>query len=163
DGWSMGVLINEVSRLYETYANGEQSPLEELPIQYADYAKWQRESLSGEVLEQQLSYWKQQLEGMPPALELPVDRPRPAVQSFRGARESLQVSSEITRGLKELGQQEGATLFMVLLAAFQALLHRYSGREDIVVGTDVANRRRAEVEGLIGFFINQLALRTDLS
>src|SRR5262249_54303178 len=162
DGWSMGVLINEVSRLYEAYAKQEPSPLEELAIQYADYARWQRGWLSEEVLERQLEYWKKQLEGAPPMLELPTDRPRPAVQSYRGARESFQVSLEVTQGLKELGRQEGATLFMLLLAAFQALLHRYSGQEDISVGSPIANRNRAEIEGLIGFFVNMLVLRTDL-
>src|SRR5262249_25783694 len=126
DGWSMGVLINEVSRLYEAYAKQEPSPLEELAIQYADYARWQRGWLSEEVLERQLEYWKKQLEGAPPMLELPTDRPRPAVQSSRGARRTVLVPAEVTRGLKELSQGEGVTLFMVLLAAFQALLHRYS-------------------------------------
>jgi amino acid adenylation domain-containing protein len=159
DGWSMGVLINEMSRLYEAYERGEESPLEELPIQYADYAIWQREWLQGEVLEKQLEYWKEQLAGAPPVLELPTDRPRSAVQSSRGARCGVYLDPELKAGLKRLGQQEGATMFMTLLAAYQTLLHRYSGQAEVVVGIPVANRQRAETEGLIGFFVNTLALR----
>ncbi|MCA1633792.1 MAG: amino acid adenylation domain-containing protein, partial [Acidobacteria bacterium] len=162
DGWSMGVLVREVAALYQSYLKGEESPLEELPIQYADYAAWQRARLQGEALEGQLSYWKRQLSGLP-VLELPTDRPRPAVQSFKGAYESLELGSELSAGLKELSRREGATLFMTLLAGWQALLSRYSGQEDISVGSFIANRNRAETEGLIGFFLNNLALRTDLS
>jgi amino acid adenylation domain-containing protein len=163
DGWSMGVLIRELTTLYEAYAQGQPSPLQELPIQYADYAHWQREWLQGEVLEQQLSYWKQQLAGAPAVLELPTDYPRPAVQTFRGAHQSLTLPVELTTGLKALTQREGVTLFMTLLAAFQTLLWRYSGQEDIVVSTGIANRNRAETEPLIGFFVNTLVLRTNLS
>jgi amino acid adenylation domain-containing protein/FkbH-like protein len=163
DGWSMGVLIRELTTLYEAYATGEESPLPELSIQYADYAHWQREWLQGEVLEQQLNYWKQQLAGAPAVLELPTDYPRPAVQTFRGAHQSLTLSAELTTELKALTQREGVTLFMTLLAAFQTLLWRYSGQEDIVVSTGIANRNRAETEPLIGFFVNTLVLRTNLS
>jgi amino acid adenylation domain-containing protein len=163
DGWSMGVLIKELTTLYEAYATGQQSPLPELEIQYADYAHWQREWLRGEVLEKQLSYWKQQLAGAPAVLELPADYPRPAVQSFRGAHQSLTLSAELSNGLKALSQREGVTLFMTLLAAFETLLSRYSGQQEIVIGTPIAGRNRAETENLIGFFINTLVLRTDLS
>src|ERR1041385_8710361 len=163
DGWSFGVLVKEVAALYEAYAKGEASPLPELQIQYADYAAWQKEWLQGDVLEDQLSYWRRQLGGELSVLELPADRPRPAVQSYRGSWKSMSISEELTRQLKALSQREGCTLFMTLLAAFQLLLCRYSGQEDIVVGTPIANRTRAEIEPLIGFFINTLALRTDLS
>ena len=134
-----------------------------LQVQYADYAVWQRGWLQGEVLESQLRYWKQQLEGAPQVLELPTDRPRPAVQTFRGERRSVTLSRELSEGLKRLSRAEGVTLFMTLLAAFQALLYRYTGQEDLVVGSPIANRNRAEIEGLIGFFVNTLVLRTDLS
>jgi amino acid adenylation domain-containing protein/FkbH-like protein len=163
DGWSMGVLIRELTTLYEGYLKGESSTLQELPIQYADYAHWQREWLQGEVLEKQLSYWKEQLAGAPAVLELPTDYPRPAVQSFRGAHQSLTLPAELTTELKALTKREGVTLFMTLLAAFQTLLSRYSGQEDIVVSTGIGNRNRAETENLIGFFVNTLVLRTDLS
>src|SRR5689334_4591622 len=163
DGWSMGVLVKEVATLYTAFAKGEASPLEELPIQYADYAVWQREWLRGEVLERQLEYWREQLAGAAPVLELPSDRPRPAVQSFRGSYEPVTVSAAVTARLKELSRREGVTLFMLLLGAWQVLLSRYTGAEDIVVGTPIANRQRGEVEGLIGYFVNALALRTDLS
>ncbi|HEU4508037.1 MAG TPA: amino acid adenylation domain-containing protein [Pyrinomonadaceae bacterium] len=163
DGWSMGVLIRELTALYEAYATGQESPLPELSIQYADYAHWQREWLQGEVLEKQLSYWKQQMDGAPPVLELPTDYPRPAVQTFNGAHQSMTLPVELTTGLKALTQREGVTLFMTLLAALQTLLWRYSGQEDIVVSTGIANRNRAETEPLIGFFVNTLVLRTDLS
>jgi amino acid adenylation domain-containing protein len=163
DGWSMEVLTRELTTLYEAYAKGEPSPLPELPIQYADYAHWQREWLQGEVLEQQLNYWKQQLSGGPAVLELPTDYPRPAVQTFRGAHQSLTLPAKLTTELKALTQREGVTLFMTLLAAFQTLLSRYSGQDEIVIGTPIAGRNRAETESLIGFFINTLVLRTDLS
>ncbi|HEY3581717.1 MAG TPA: condensation domain-containing protein, partial [Pyrinomonadaceae bacterium] len=163
DGWSMGVLVKEVAALYTALASGQPSPLAELPIQYADYAVWQREWLRGEVLERQLSYWREQLTGAPAVLELPSDRPRPAVQSFRGSYEPVTVSAELTARLKELSRREGVTLFMLLLGAWQVLLSRYTGAEEITVGTPIANRQRGEVEGLIGYFVNALALRTDLS
>jgi amino acid adenylation domain-containing protein len=163
DGWSMGVLTREVTALYEAFSKGKPSPLAELPIQYADYAMWQRTWLQGEALEAEVSYWKNQLAGAPPVLELPTDRTRPAVQTYRGARQSFKIPSDVTEELKSLSRREGTTLFMTLLAAFQMLLMRYSGQTDIVVGTPTANRNRAETEGLIGFFINTLVMRTDLS
>jgi amino acid adenylation domain-containing protein len=163
DGWSMGVLHRELSTLYQAFVNGESSPLAELSIQYADYAVWQREWLTGEVLERQVSYWKKQLAGIPEVLKLPTDRPRPTVQSHRGGQQSFVLSKDVTEQLKALSRKEGVTLFMTLLAALQTLLYRYTGQEDIVVGSPIANRNRSEIEGLIGFFVNTLALRTDLS
>ena len=162
DGWSMGVFFRELSALYEAFATRKPSPLPELPIQYADYAVWQSDWLKGEILQGQLSYWKQQLRDLP-VLELPTDRPRPAVQTFPGARQSLALSKTLTRKIKALSDQEGMTLFMVLLAAFQTLLHRYTRQDDIVVGSPIAGRTRSETEGLIGFFVNALVLRVDLS
>ncbi|NWG76206.1 MAG: non-ribosomal peptide synthetase, partial [Rubrivivax sp.] len=163
DGWSMGVFIGELTTLYHAFSRGLPSPLPELPIQYADFAEWQRQWLAGEVLERQIAYWKKQLGGSLPILELPADRPRPAVQTYRGANEVIKISASLLAGLKELSRCEGATLFMTLLAAFQALLHRYTGLTDICVGTPVANRNRAEIENLIGVFINTLVLRSDLT
>ena len=163
DGWSMGVLVKEVAALYEAHQHGESSPLPELEIQYADFAVWQREWLQGEVLEDELSYWKQQLADAPEVLELPMDRPRPRLESFSGAYQSLVLSVDIARRLTEVSQQQGTTLFMTLLAAFQALLYRYTSQTDIVIGTPVANRNRVEIEPLIGFFVNTLVLRTQLN
>ena len=161
DGWSMGVLVNEMAALYKSYIDGQPSPLAELPVQYADFAEWQREWLTKGNLERQLQYWKQQLGGEPPVLELPTDRVRPPRQSFRGAVRRFALSEELSAAIKSLGRQEGATLFMTLLAAFQSLLHRYTNQTDILVGTAIANRNRAEIESLIGFFVNTLVLRTD--
>jgi amino acid adenylation domain-containing protein len=163
DGWSMGVLVREVGALYEAYVNGEPSPLPELEIQYADFAVWQREWLTGTVLEDELSYWKQQLAHAPEVLELPADRPRPRLESFRGGHQVLELSESLSRSLRELSQAQGATLFMTLLAAFKTLLYRYSGQVDLLVGTPVANRNRVELEPLIGFFVNTLVLRTRVS
>jgi amino acid adenylation domain-containing protein/FkbM family methyltransferase len=163
DGWSMGVLVREVSALYEAFAAGMPSPLPELRIQYADYASWQRRWMQGDVLEDQLAYWKIQLAGKPETLQLPTDRPRPPVQTYKGARQSLELPPSLAESLKDLCRQENATLFMLLLAAFNVLLHRYTAQTDIVVGTDVANRNRVEIENLVGFFVNQLVIRTDLS
>ncbi|MBV9773181.1 MAG: amino acid adenylation domain-containing protein, partial [Gemmatimonadetes bacterium] len=163
DGWSTGVLVREVSALYAAFHRGEEPGLPELPIQYADYAVWQRSRLSGTVLEEQVGYWKRKLAGAPPLLEIPTDRPRAPDQSPRAAVHPLVLPDRVVEGLRELSQREGATLFMTLLAAWQALLSRYSGQEDVVVGTPVAGRDRKEVEGLIGFFVNMLALRGDLS
>ena len=163
DGWSQGVLRRELTTLYNAFYSGKPSPLSELPVQYADYAFWQRTWLQGDVLERHVCYWKEHLAAAPALLELPTDRPRPTVQTFRGARKETLLSSELTEGIKVLGRQEGATLFMTLLAAFQVLLSRYSGQDQIVVGTPIANRTHAEVEGLIGLFLNTLALRGDLS
>src|SRR5215471_9770684 len=162
DGWSMAVFVREVARLYEAFVAGEASPLERLPIQYGDYAEWQREWLKGGVLTEQLRYWKEQLAGAPTVLELPTDRMRRGVQSYRGSRERVELSRELRVSLEELGRREGVTLFMTLLAAWQVLLHRYTNQEQIVVGTPIAGRTRREVEGLIGFFANTLVLRTDL-
>lgn len=163
DGWSMAVLYRELSALYEAFKNGDPSPLADLPIQYADFAAWQRNWLRGEVLETQLAYWKKHLGGAPAVLNLPTDRPRPARQSFKGARQSVELSAELTQALKTLSRKEGVTLYMTLLAAFQILLHRYTGQDDIVVGSPIANRNRIEIEGLIGFFVNTLVLRTVVS
>jgi amino acid adenylation domain-containing protein len=161
DGWSTAVLIREVATLYQAFCNGKPSPLPELPIQYADFAVWQQE-WSKEYLQHQLTYWKQQLSGDLPILELPCDRPRPAVQTFTGSTQSLQLSPSLSESLKNLSQQQGVTLFMTLLAAFKTLLHRYTGQEDILVGSPIANRDRTDIENLIGFFVNTLVLRTNL-
>jgi hypothetical protein len=163
DGWSMGVLIKEVSVLYEAYSRGAASPLAELEFQYADYAVWQREWLQGAVLEEQLGYWREQLRGAPEELQLPVDRARPAVQGFHGAMSSIVITPDVSLKLKELSRREDVTLFMSFLTVFKLLLHYYSGQDDIVVGTNVANRNRSETEALIGFFVNTLVMRTDLS
>jgi amino acid adenylation domain-containing protein/non-ribosomal peptide synthase protein (TIGR01720 family) len=162
DAWSNAVVAHEVSTGYEAFSNGVPSPLTELPIQYADFAAWQREWLAGETLEDQLSFWKEELKGAPPALELPTDRPRPAVQTFRGATRTIGLPKHLVDALKDLSHQEGATLFMTLLAAFQTLLHRYTGQPDILVGSPIAGRMRPEVQGLIGFFVNTLVLRADM-
>src|SRR6185369_3306825 len=157
DGWSMGVLVREVGGLYSALLTGQPSPLLELPVQYADFAVWQRRRLSGERLAAEIAWWRDRLAGMPPALDLPADHPRP-VRSFRGAV-PVAVNGAVAAALRKIGQQGGATSFMVILAALQALLHRVAGQEGIVVGTPSANRDRAEIEGLIGFFINMLTLR----
>jgi len=163
DGWSMGILLNELTTLYDSYCKSEEATLPALPVQYVDYAAWQREWLQGEVLEEQLSYWKQRLGDGSPVLQLPLDKPRPFLQSYNGARQRFFVSSSVSEKLKMLGRQEGTTLFMTLVAAFQTFLYRYTGQEDISVGTPVAGRTRQEVEGLIGFFVNTLVLRTELN
>ncbi|MDQ1592737.1 MAG: hypothetical protein QOG71_3364 [Pyrinomonadaceae bacterium] len=163
DAWSMGILIREVATLYEAYTRDAQSPLAELPIQYADFARWQREWLTGERLEAQLAYWREQLRDSPKLLELPTDRPRPAVQRYHGASVPFTLSRELTEELQGLSRQEGVTLFMTLLAAFKIVLARYSGTADVAVGTPIAGRSRAELEELIGFFVNTLVLRTDLA
>jgi amino acid adenylation domain-containing protein len=163
DGWSMGVLVREAASLYEQFDGGGAAMLAELPVQYADYAAWQREHLRGAELEAQLEYWRGRLADAPALLELPTDRPRPAVQSFRGARLPLVLPRSLVEGLKALSRQQGATLFMTLVSAFQALLARYAGQTDVSVGTPIAGRNRFEVEGLIGYFANTLVLRTDLS
>jgi len=163
DGWSIGILVREVGALYTAYRAGRPSPLEELPIQYADFAHWERQWLQGDALERQLSYWRQQLDGAPTTLELPSAKPRPAVQTFRAGHQMLELNREATDGLKALGRQTGVTLFMSLLAAFDVLLYRYGGQTDLLIGTPIANRNRLETEALIGFFINTLVLRIDLS
>ncbi|MBZ4420207.1 non-ribosomal peptide synthetase [Myxococcus sp. RHSTA-1-4] len=161
DGWSMGVLEREVAAMYGARVRGEEPRLEALPVQYADYARWQREWLQGEVLERQLSWWKEQLAGAPPVLELPTDRPHPPVQSFNGVHLPMRLPPELAGALRELSRKEGVTLFMTLLAGFQALLARYSGQSDLVVGSPISGRNWREVEPLLGFFVNTLALRID--
>jgi amino acid adenylation domain-containing protein len=163
DGWSLGILVHEISSLYNAFANGSASPLNELQIQYADFSVWQRKWLQGRVLEEQLLYWKEQLQGAPELTELPADRHRSAVQSYRGAVIPIEVPSVDRNALAALTSANSATLFMGLLAAFQVLLFRYSGRSDVVVGSPIANRNRREIEGLIGFFVNTLAYRAVLS
>jgi amino acid adenylation domain-containing protein len=156
-------VVRELGALYEGFSTGRPCALPALPIQYADYAAWQRRALSGDVLDAQLAYWKEQLAGAPPALELPTDRPRPAVQTYRGAALPIALSPELSASLVALSRREGVTLFMTLLAALQSLLQRYTGQDDIVVGSPIAGRTQVETEGLIGFFVNTLVLRTDLS
>jgi len=162
DAWSVGVLQREVAALYQAFRKGEGSPLRELPVQYADYAAWQRRWLSGDALEQQLSYWSEALRGAPTVLDLPADRARPIVPTNRGARKGFAVSAEASQALHALAQRENVTLFMLLLAAFDVLLHRYAGQASVLVGTPVAGRGRSETEDLIGFFVNTLVLRADL-
>ena len=163
DGWSMDVFNRELQELCKAFAAGKPSPLAPLPIQYGDFAAWQREQLQGPALDEQLAYWKRALEGAPPVLELPIDRPRPAVQTDEGAFQAVRLGPIPSDRLRELAGRERATLFMALLTAFKILLHRYTGQHDIVVGLPVGGRPRAELEPLIGFFINTLVLRTDLS
>ena len=163
DGWSYDIFLRELAAIYDAFSSGKPSPLPELPIQYADFAHWQREWLQGEVLKSQRDYWKQQLNGSLPILQLPTDYPRPPVQTYQGEYQSLELPKNLTQALKDLSQQERVTLFMTLLAAFQTFLYRYTGQEDIIVGTPIAGRNQVEAEGLIGFFVNTLALRTYLS
>jgi amino acid adenylation domain-containing protein len=163
DGWSLGVFAREMGVLYDAFSAGKPSPLPPLPIQYADFAIWQRGWLQGELLESQLSYWRQKLAGDLPMLELPTDRPHTSISTFKGSRQSFALSEDLTRSLKALSRREGVTMFMTLLCAFKVLLHRYTRQEDIIVGTPIAGRNRAELEGLIGFFVNTLVLRTDLA
>lgn len=162
DGWSIKIFVQELSTIYQAFSTGKPSPLTKLPIQYVDFADWQHRWLQGEVLEIHLTYWKQQLGGQIPMLELPTDRPRPPVQTFRGAQQKFVLSKTLSRQIEQLSQREGATLFMTLLAAFKTLLYRYTGQEDILVGSPIANRNRTELDSLIGCFINTLVLRTQL-
>jgi amino acid adenylation domain-containing protein len=162
DGWSLGVLIRELGDFYTAFVEGRSPTLPALPIQYTDFACWQRNWLQGEVLEKQLAYWRTQLQDLP-VLDLPTDRPRPAMQTYRGATYPLQISPALTQALVSLSQQSGTSLFITLLAAFQTLLYRYTGQEDIAIGSPIANRSRSEVEGLIGFFVNSLVIRSDIS
>ncbi|MEH2068924.1 MAG: amino acid adenylation domain-containing protein [Nostoc sp.] len=163
DGWSLGAINRELSAHYRAIVTGSSVVLPELPIQYADFTLWQRQWLTNQVLERQLSYWKEHLADAPPLLELPTDRLRPAIQTFRGATEQFQLDSKLTSALRKLSQKSGTTLFMTLLAGFVVLMSRYSGQTDLVVGSPIANRNRKEIEGLIGFFVNLLPLRFDLS
>jgi amino acid adenylation domain-containing protein len=163
DDWSMGVLMREVTALYEAFATCQPAPLPALPIQYADYAVWQREWLQGDILKTQLSYWEERLNGAPPILQLPIDYSRPPAQSFQGARQSVALPQTLSEALKVLSRRESVPLFVTLLTAFQILLRRHTGQDDIVIGFSVAGRNRPKVEGLIGLFVNTLVLRTDLS
>jgi hypothetical protein len=163
DGWSANLLFQELESLYNAAVAGKPSPLAPLPVQYADYAVWQRKWLQGEVLEQQMNYWRRQLQGVPAQMKIPTDRPRPATQSFRGDKLTVNYPRETAEQLKSLSRQNGATLFMTLLSAFEVLLAYSTGQRDLVVGTDLANRTRMETERMIGFFINLLPLRVDLS
>ncbi len=162
DGWSIGVLVREVAALYHAFARGEASPLGVLPVQYADFAVWQRQWLDGETLQRQVDYWRRKLAGVE-VLELPTDRPRPAVSSSRGAQRPLTFPRPLVEALEALSQAHGTTLFMTLLAAFKVLLHRYTAQRDIAVGSPIAGRRHREIEGLVGFFVNTLVLRSDLA
>jgi amino acid adenylation domain-containing protein len=163
DGWSIEIFMGELIVLYEAFSANQPSPLADLPLQYADFAAWQREWIAGGVLEDQLAYWKKQLSGDLPMLEAPTDHPRPQRLTYRGADGDFALTQDLVERLNELGHNEGATLFMTLMAALLTLLHRYTGQEDIILGTAVAGRNHAEIEKLIGFFINTLVLRTDLS
>jgi non-ribosomal peptide synthetase component F len=163
DGWSMEVMVRELTALYDAFLEERPSRLPELPFQYVDFALWQREWLQGDVLERQLAYWKRQLGGTLPVMALPLDRPRPPVRTARATHEAVLIPEEVRAALRQMSQQESATMFMTLLAAFKVLLARLSGQSDIIIGTPVAGRSRAELENLIGFFVNTLVLRTDLS
>src|SRR6185436_12271750 len=163
DGWSLGVLVREVGTLYGAFLRGGRSPLPELPFQYSDYAAWQRGWLQGAVLEKELAQWRAKLAGADPVLELPFDHPRPAMRSDRGATRLLALPAELAQSVDRLSRREGVSLFMTLLAAFVALLGRYTGKQDLVIGYPVANRDRSDIEGLIGLFLNTLVLRVDLS
>ena len=163
DGWSLGVFNQELGQLYNAYCKGEAASLPELPIQYADFSEWQRQRLQDESLDKEIEYWRHKLEDAPPLLELPTDNPRPGVKTINGARISALLPEELTQKLQALCQKEQVTLFMTLLAAYQVLLSRYSGQNDIVVGSPIAGRTQSETEALIGFFVNSLVLRTNLS
>ncbi|MBJ6766244.1 non-ribosomal peptide synthetase, partial [Myxococcaceae bacterium JPH2] len=163
DGWSMGIIVRELTALYEAIRDGRKPSLPPLPMQYADFAAWQRGWLQGDVLQRQVDFWKRHLAGAPPLLELPTDKPRPAVQGNAGTTLSFSISKPLTDSLKALARQEGSSLFMVLLASWQSLLAHYSGQLDISVGSPIAGRTRAETEGLIGFFVNTLVLRAQLT
>ncbi len=163
DGWSLLLFFSELSAIYDALSHGEEPPLESVAVQYPDYAAWQRKWLKGDLLETQLGYWQKKLGGALPVLQLPIDRARPAMQTFSGEREWLSLQESLTTSLLALSKREGVTLFITLLAAFKTLLHRYTGDEDIIVGAPIANRPRTEVDATIGFFLNNLALRSDLS
>ena len=163
DGWSLGVLGRELSALYQAFSMDQSSPLEELTIQYADFAVWQRQWLQGETLEKQLAYWREKLGGELPVLDLLTDRPRPPVQTYRGSAEERILSAEVTERLKQVSTENGATLFMTLLAAFNVVLWRYTRQQDILIGSPIANRNRTEIEGIIGFFVNTLVLRSTVN
>ena len=163
DAWSTEILLRELDRHYRAALLGKSAELPALPVQYADFSIWQREWLKGEVLTEQLGYWQQQLQGELPTLQLPTDYPRKRVQTFAGAVEHFSISADTTSKLTRLTQEYSASLFMTLMAAFNLFLRRYSGQQDLLVGTPIANRHRREVEGMIGLFVNTLAIRTKLS
>ncbi|WP_407885518.1 condensation domain-containing protein, partial [Scytonema sp. NUACC26] len=163
DGWSCGVFLEELSTLYAAFSTNQPSPLPKLPIQYADFAVWQRDRIQGEFKATQLNYWKQQLKGELPILQLPTDRPRPTITTFAGVKQYFTFSAALTNALRQLSQQADTTLFMSLLAAFNILLYRYTDQEDILIGSPIANRNRAELEGMLGLFVNTLVLRNNLS
>ena len=160
DGWSLGIFLQELMTIYTAFASGEASPLPDLPLQYADFAAWQRQSFQGQALEEQVAYWEKQLDGVPASLELPTDRPRPAIQTFRGSHHLFTFPAHVTERLKDFSRKNNCSLFMTLLAAFQTLLARYTNQNDIVVGVPVANRQWVEIEPLIGFFANTQVIRT---
>ncbi|MGL4498257.1 MAG: condensation domain-containing protein, partial [Planktothrix sp.] len=161
DGWSIGVLIEEIKQFYSAFVSNKSSFFPQLPIQYADFSAWQRNWLQGDVLTKQLNYWRKQLDEIS-VLNLPTDKPRPAVQTYEGGRKYLQLSQPLSEALEALSQQQGVTLFIPLLTAFKNLLYRYTQQEDIAIGSPIANRNRSEIEGLIGFFVNSLVLRTQV-
>jgi amino acid adenylation domain-containing protein len=163
DGWSLGVFLRELAAFYEGFTNKNLASLPPLPIQYADFATWQRQQMQGEILETQLTYWKQQLSGSAAVLNLPTDFSRPAVQSYKGGRQLFELPEHLTEAIRQLSSREKTTPFMTLLAAFKTLLYRYTGQEDILVGSPIASRNSSEIESLIGFFVNTLVLRTDLN
>jgi len=163
DGWSIGVLYTELHALYNAYSAGESPELPELPVQYADFAQWQRERLTGEILDRHMAYWEERLDGCPSVLQLPADHPRPALQTFNGAAEEFDLGDQLSADIRRLAQSRNATTYMVLLAAFQVLLHRYTGQEEILVGSPIAGRTHQEIEGSIGFFVNTLVQRADLT
>jgi len=164
DGYALyQVFLPELRTLYEAFSTGQPSPLPELPIQYADFAVWQRDWLQGEMFADQLAYWKKQLAGAPAILELPTDHPRPPVPTYRGSMHPFALSKGLTDALKDLSHREGVTLYITLVAAFQTLLHRYTDQDDLLIGTGIADRKRPEIQGLMGFFLNILVLRTDMS
>ncbi len=163
DEWSISILFEQLTTIYQAFIEGKPNPLTKMPIQYADFAQWQRQWLSGEVIQNQINYWKHHLGGATPVLELPTDRPRPPVQTYRGAKQSFVLPQSLCAALHTVSQQEGVTMFMTLLAAFQTLLYRYTAQQDILVGSPIPGRNLPEIEGLIGFFVNTLVLRTDMS
>jgi hypothetical protein len=163
DGWSVGILVRELAAHYEAFSKNKPSPLPELPVQYADFAHWQRRWLQGETMEALLDYWRRQLAGSLPFINLRADRPRPPSLSLKGAAQSINVSAALSDEVKSFSRREGVTQFMTLLAAFQVLLYHYTKQDDVLIGIDVAGRSRAEIQGLIGFFVNQLVIRADLS
>ena len=163
DAWSARIFAREMAAFYDAFREGRTAELPALPIQYADFAEWQRASLEGELVEDQLEYWRRQTHGAPTVIDLPADRARPAVQTFAGAEETVSIPKPVADAIRAISHREGATLFMTLLAAFQVFLHRHGAQEDMLIGSPVSGRNRSEVEGLIGFFVNTLVFRADVS